>query len=388
MADKFDFVEAELARRRDSHQLRRLRAVTPVSGVEVRAEGRSLVNFCSNDYLGLASHPRVKAGAARFLEAYGAGATASRLSGGSHPGFERVEDRLAQLKGVEKSLVLNSGFQANVSLLPALADRHSLILADHSNHHSLIQGALASMARVQRYRHGDIEHLRRLLDRSRGREFSRVLIVTESVFSMEGDRSDVDELVQLATDFQALLIVDEAHATGVLGPRGMGLTCGKAVDLVIGTFGKACGGFGAYIACSGRLREYIVNCCPGFIYSTALPPAVLGAVDAALELVPQMEKERGELHQKAEFLRRSLRELGWSTGNSTTQIVPLIVGDEKGAMALSSWLEENGVLAIAIRPPTVERGKARIRLGLSALHTWEHIEHLVGLLRRWREGSG
>ena len=272
MADKYGFIEAELARRNAAHRLRQLRRVTPFSGVEVRAEGRSMLNFCSNDYLGLAFHPRVKAGAAEFLETYGAGATASRLICGSHPGFERVEKKLAHLKGVEKSLVLNSGFQANVSLLATLADRHSLILADHSNHNSLIQGARCGRGKVQRYRHGDLEHLQHLLEKSRGRSFSRILIVTESVFSMEGDRSDVDGLVQLATDFEALLIVDEAHATGVLGPRGMGLTCGKAVDLVIGTFGKACGVFGAYIACAGRLWEYIVNCCPGFIYSTALPP--------------------------------------------------------------------------------------------------------------------
>jgi 8-amino-7-oxononanoate synthase len=388
VADKYDFVEVELAQRKAALRLRRLRPVTPFSGVEVRAEGRSLLNFCSNDYLGLAFHPRVKAGAAEYLEAYGAGATASRLIGGSHPGFERVEKRLAHLKGVEKSLVLNSGFQANVALLPVLADRHSLILADRSNHHSLILGARCSRGRVQRYRHGDLAHLQRLLERSHGRSFSRILIVTESVFSMDGDRSDVDALVQLATDFQALLIVDEAHATGVLGPRGMGLTCGKEVDLVIGTFGKACGVFGAYVACTERLCEFIVNCCPGFIYSTALPPAVLGAVDAALELVPEMEEERESLHEKAGFLRRSLRELGWSTGNSSTQIVPLIVGKEREAMELSNWLEENGVLAIAIRPPTVEPGKARIRLALSALHTWEHVEYLVDLFRSWRERTG
>jgi 8-amino-7-oxononanoate synthase len=385
MATKYDFVEAELERRRSTHQLRRLRTVVPLSGAEVSVDGRPAINFSSNDYLGLAFHPRVQQRAAEFLLACGAGATASRSTCGSHPGFAQVEEKLAALKGFEKALVLNSGFQANVSLLPVLADRHTLLLADRLNHNSLIQGALLSRCKVQRYRHGDLEHLRQLLEKNRSGTRARALIVTESVFSMDGDRSDVDALVQLADEFQAFLVVDEAHATGVLGPRGMGLTCGKAVDLVIGTFGKACGSFGAYIACSESMWEYILNCCAGFVYSTALPPAVIGAVDAALELIPQMDQERAQLLAKADLLRCSLHAQGWSTGLSTTQIVPVLIGGEREALELSEWLEEQGVLAMAIRPPTVAPGQARIRLGLSALHTQEHIETLVQLFSQWRQ---
>ena len=386
--DKYAFIAAELERRRAAHQLRRLRTFESLEGAEVSMDGRTMLNFCSNDYLGLASHPRVRQRAAEYLQRYGAGATASRLASGSHPGFARVEEKLAGLKGKEKALVLNSGFQANISLLPILADRHTLILADRLNHNSLIQGAQLSRARVQRYRHSDLEHLRQLLEKGREEPDSRILIVTESVFSMDGDQSDVDALVQMAGEFQALLVVDEAHATGVLGPRGMGLTCGKAVDLIIGTFGKAAGAAGAYIACSEPLWEYILNCCAGFIYSTALPPAVLGAIDAALELIPQMEEERAELHRKADFLRQSLGRAGWSTGLSTTQIVPVMSGTEPETLELSRWLEEQGILAIAIRPPTVEPGHSRIRLGLSARHTWEHVEHLADLFGKWRERSG
>ena len=385
VADKYGFIEAELERRRAAHQLRQLRTVVPLSGVEVSINGRSLINFSSNDYLGLAFHPLVQQRAGELLRQWGAGATASRLAGGTHPGFARVEEKLAALKGTEKVLVLNSGFQANTSLLPVLVDRHALILADRLNHNSLIQGALLSRCRVQRYQHSDMEHLQQLLEKGRVARYSRMLIVTESVFSMDGDQSDVHALVCLAEEFQAFLVVDEAHATGVLGPRGMGLTCGQAVDLVVGTFGKACGSFGAYIACSERLREYILNCCPGFIYSTALPPAVIGAIEAALELIPQMDRARAELHAKADFLRRSLHQLGWSTGNSSTQIVPVIIGAEQETLELSRWLEEQGVLAVAIRPPAVEQGRARIRLALSALHTWEQIEILADLFRRWRE---
>ncbi len=381
MPDKYAFIEAELERRGRENLRRRLRQVESLSGAQARVDGRLLLNFSSNDYLGLAFHPRVRQRAAEFLHLYGAGATASRLVCGSHPGFALVEEKLARLKGRERALVFTSGFQANSTLLPSLADRRSLILLDRLAHHSLLQGALASHCRVQRFRHNDLDHLRELLEQGR-REHARLLIATESVFSMDGDQSDVPALARLAAEFQALLLVDEAHATGVLGPGGMGLCCGQEVDLVMGTFGKACGSFGAYVACSERMAEYLLNCCPGFVYTTALPPAVLGAVDAALDLIPRMEEERRELHHKAAFLRLSLRELGWDTAGSTTQIVPLVVKEVAEALALAEWLEEQGVLAAAIRPPTA--AQSRLRFSLSALHTGEHLEFLVGLLRRWR----
>ena len=262
-------------------QMRSLRTYEPCGGARVRADGRELVNFSSNDYLGLASHPLVQARAIEFVERYGTGSTASRLICGSQPGFAEVEQTLAKLKQTERALVLNSGYQANVSLLPTLVDRRALILLDRLCHNSLVQGAVLGRCRMRRYRHGDLDHLRALLAESAGTNYSRRVIVTESVFSMDGDVSDIDALVELAGEFDALLVIDEAHATGVLGERGMGLTCGKDVDVCIGTFGKALGSFGAYVACGEKLWEYLVNCCPGFIYTTALPPAVLGAVDAA-----------------------------------------------------------------------------------------------------------
>lgn len=385
MQAKFDFMRAELARRQKAGQLRSLRTWEPCGGVRVRAEGRALVNFSSNDYLGLASHPLVRARAIEFVEHYGAGATAARLVCGSQPGFAQVEQTLARLKQTERALVLNSGYQANVSLLPALVDRRTLILLDRLCHNSLVQGALLGRGRLRRYRHGDLDHLRTLLAESAA-TYSRRVIVTESVFSMDGDVSDIDALVELAGAFDALLVIDEAHATGVLGERGMGLTCGKAVDLSVGTFGKALGSFGAYVACGETLWEYLVNCCSGFIYTTALPPAVLGAVDAALELVPQMDAQRQTLLAHANYLRGALRAQGWDTGTATAQIVPLMVGAEGEALALNAYLEKNGVLAAAIRPPTVEPGRARLRLALSARHQPSDLDMLVELLQRWRDG--
>ena len=276
MQAKFDFIHAELARRQQAGQMRSLRTWEPCGGARVRAHGRELVNFSSNDYLGLASHPLLQARAIEFVERYGAGATAARLICGSQPGFAQVEQTLARLKQAERALVFNSGYQANVSLLPTLVDRRALILLDRLCHNSLVQGAILGRCRMRRYHHGDLDHLRALLAESAGADHSRRVIVTESVFSMDGDVSDIDALVELAGEFDALLVIDEAHATGVLGERGMGLTCGKDVDVCIGTFGKALGSFGAYVACGEKLWEYLVNCCPGFIYTTALPPRRLG----------------------------------------------------------------------------------------------------------------
>ena len=383
MGSKFDFIDAELARRRDAGQLRRLRTLKPVGDSGVRSDGRVLANFSSNDYLGLASHPLLVARAVEFTERYGTGARASRLISGSHPGFEKVESTLAGLKSTERALILNSGFQTNISLLPALADRDSVILLDRHCHNSLVNGAALSRARVRRYRHGDLDHLRELLVASADR--TKRVIATESVFSMDGDTSDIGALVALAGEFDALLVVDEAHATGVLGERGMGLTCGMGVDLCVGTFGKALGSFGAYVACGEKMAEYLVNFCAGFIYTTALPPAVLGAIDAALELVPTLDEERNALLAHAAYVRAALRIQGWDTGRAATQVVPVMVGAEDAALSLNRYLEDRGCLAVAIRPPTVAPGRSRIRLALNARHRREELELLVDLFGQWRD---
>jgi 8-amino-7-oxononanoate synthase len=377
--EKYRFIEEELNRRKRQSLLRQLQAVTPLDGVNLRIKGQKAVNFCSNDYLGLSKHPLLIKRAIEFTKRYGTGSTASRLICGNYDCFQAVEEKLAELKGTEAALILNSGFQANVSILPALADRETLILSDQLNHNSIVQGALLSRCRILRFRHNDVAHLEELLKENINKGFSRRLIVTESVFSVDGDQSHIESLVELARAFDALLMVDEAHATGVLGPMGMGLCCGKGVDLTIGTFGKACGSFGAYAACSRKLRDYLVNCCSGFIFSTALPPSVIGSIDAALDLIPEMDKERKELHAKADFVRSRLQNMGWKTGTSNTQIIPVIVGRETKAMALSQYLENKGVLATALRPPTVSEGQSRIRLAISVTHTMEQLEYLIQL---------
>ncbi|MBA3015038.1 MAG: 8-amino-7-oxononanoate synthase [Proteobacteria bacterium] len=348
-----------------------------------KVNGQTVINFSSNDYLGLARHPALVEGSARFIHAHGTGSTASRLVCGTAPTVAGIETHLASLKEKEAALIMNSGFQANVSLIPALANRKSLILADRLCHNSIIQGVLLSRARLLRFRHNDLSHLEELLGRH-AHTTDRILIITESVYSMDGDRCDLDTLITISQRYGALVMVDEAHATGVLGYQGMGLACGKDIDIIMGTFGKGLGSYGAYVVCSAEIREYLINYCTGFIYSTALPPPVLGAIDAALTLVPTMDSERDYLQNLAQYLRNGLHALKLFTGDSTTQIVPMIIGNDQKAVSMSQWLlSQCAILATAIRPPTVEQGSARIRLALSCHHTKDQIDTLLRAIKTY-----
>ena len=382
--DKFNFITSALEERKNNHLLRSLKNVIPLAGAEVEVNGRRMLNFCSNDYLGLAAHPLLKQRSIDYTERYGAGSTASRLVCGNLDCFETVEDKLSRLTGHESALVFNSGFQANVSLLPALTDSDTLILSDFLNHNSIIQGCKLSRCYVNTFRHNDLDHLEDLLKASAG-SHSRTFIVTESIFSMDGDVCNIDSMISLSEKYNSLLVVDEAHATGVVGKNGMGVSSNKNVDLVMGTFSKGVGSFGAYISSSRMIRDYLINFCNGLIYTTALPPSVIGAIDAALELIPGMEKEREELMAKSDNLRKGLREIGFDTGKSTTHIIPVIVGEEKETLRLSGWLEENNVLATTFRPPTVPRGQSRIRIALTAAHNEKHVDLLLDLFRRWHK---
>ncbi len=380
MDDKYSFLRQALNKRRNDGCLRSLRPVESRSGATLMVSGRELVNFSSNDYLGLAQRPEIKEGAVSYIRRFGAGCGASRLVCGNFSFFEALEERLAKMKGQESALLFNSGFQANISIIAALAGRHALIVADRLCHNSIIQGAILSRARLVRFKHNDAAHLRTILENTPPPQ-GLILIITESVFSMDGDRANLAELHEIAAEYGALLYVDEAHATGVFGLSGMGLACdGQKADLVMGTFGKGCGSFGAYLACPRQVREYLINYGQGFIYSTALPPAAAGAIAAALDLLPGLADERRYLQESARYLREGLRNLGFNTGSSSSQIIPLYTGAEGRALELSNYLEEQGILGIAIRPPTVEPGQDRIRLALSTLHTRAHLDRLLDVL--------
>lgn len=333
----------------------------------VRDADATLLDVSSNDYLGLRRHPALIEAACQWTRDHGAGSGASRLVTGTIGPFRRVEEKLAAFKHCEAALVFASGFQANATLLAMLGHElgaDTLVYADRLNHASLHHGIAASGLRQHRFRHNDLDHLEALLRRDEAVN-ARRLIVTESVFSMDGDRVDLDRLADIAARHGAILYLDEAHATGVLGPGGAGLAAlhpGRA-DVVMGTLGKALGGFGAYVAGSRAFIDLVVNRCGGFIYSTAPPPSVFGVLDAALDLVPGMDGERARLALQSERVRAVVRTAGLSHGPSTTQIVPVMVSDPLAAQAR---MREAGFDAVAIRPPTVPAGTGRLRIALRA----------------------
>jgi 8-amino-7-oxononanoate synthase len=384
MENKLLFLTDFIDQRKQVNQQRHLRTLIISDQAEVQYNGRTLINFCSNNYLGLANHPLLKQRAIDYINQYGTGATASRLVCGNFHFHEEVEAKIATLMQYESALLFNSGYQANLTLLPALADRYSLILADKHNHHSLLQGAKASGAKVVRYRHNDLNHLEFLLQNAAQGPYTRKWIVTESIFSMDGDSSDLDALAVLSKKYSALLYVDDAHATGIAGVNGMGHTSHRSgMDIAVGVFGKAGGASGAFAACSKLMHTYLIQCCAGIIYSTALPPSIVGAIDGALEIIPQLETERKKLHENITSLRNTLQQLGFNTGASTTHIIPLMMKTEMQALALATWLEQNGILAIAIRPPTVPAGCSCVRISLSAMHTQQHLDQLLTALQKW-----
>ncbi|MGE5721650.1 MAG: aminotransferase class I/II-fold pyridoxal phosphate-dependent enzyme [Sphingomonadales bacterium] len=364
----------------------RLRALAPAAiaphGRLLRG-GQSFLDFSSNDYLGLTQHPLIVERACEWAALHGAGAGASRLVSGTSALHLAVERRIARFKGTEAALLFASGWQANAAVLAALlkAAPGTLLFTDRLIHASLHHGCAAAGTRQIRFRHNDLDHLEALLDERRGKPGVR-MIVTESVFSMDGDRADLERLAAIARRHEAFLYLDEAHATGVLGPGGAGLSASLpgTVDLAMGTFSKAFGGFGGYVAGSRLLIDYLVNACGGFVFSTAPPPALLGAIDAALDLIPSMDAERARLAARGEQVRRALRDRGYDVGASTTHIVPVVLGEPEAALAASRRLEQAGILAAAIRPPTVPPGSSRLRLALRSTHSDEDVERLLDAL--------
>ncbi len=368
---------------KEAGTFRQLRAVRPKAGGVVLRDGRRLLDFSSSDYLGLSHHPEMIRRAIQWTEEWGTSARGSRLVTGTLELHDQVETKLAALKGTEAALVFNSGYQANSTILPALFDkallgRSPLVFTDRRIHASLHHGCRAAGVRQIRFRHNDMNHLSDQLKAHEGRPGPR-FIITESLFSMDGDVADLPSLTELADRYGAALYLDDAHATGVMGPKGMGLS-GEypgRIEVAMGAFSKAMGGFGAYIGCSKELKAYLVNRCGGLIYSTALPPAVLGTMDAALDLVPGMEAERRRLRTNADILRQALAAAGVSALSSSTQIVPALIGAETQTLAAAAYLEEKGILGIAIRPPTVSKGDSRIRLVLSAVHDSQAVTQLT-----------
>jgi glycine C-acetyltransferase len=380
---------AELAALDEAGLRRRLRVIEGAADAEVVVEGRRVLLLCSNNYLGLATHPALEAAARDAIERYGCGSGSSRLIAGTLDLHAAVERKLAGWKGTEAALLFPSGYQANVGAITALVGRGDHVFSDALNHASIVDGCRLSRASVHVYPHLDVRTLERLLAATaRG---GRRLIVTDSVFSMDGDRAPLRALVALAEAYHSWLMVDEAHASGVLGAHGAGLAeaegLGPRVAVHMGTLSKALGGAGAYVAGSQAMIDLLVNRARSFVYTTGLAPAVVAAAGAALDVIAAEPARRAALARNATRLRDGLRALCLDTGGDT-HIVPLMVGDNRRAVAFADALLARGVFALAIRPPTVPPGTARLRMTPMATHTEAQIERALVATAEAARASG
>ncbi len=368
-----------LKKRETEGTLRRLRAASWRRNGKISVDGREYLDLSSNDYLGLSNHPLLIKRAKAALDEFGASSSASRLLSGDLELHHRLEEAVARFKNKEAALVFNSGYQANVGVFTPLFTKYDAIFSDRLNHASIIDGMLLSNAKIFRFNHNDPVHLESLLESHRSK-FKRALIVTETIFSMDGDRPPLKGLVGLKDRFDCRLMADEAHATGIFGPTGAGVIEEEAltddVDILMGTFGKALGGFGAYIAASKNIIDYLINTCRSFIYSTALPPSVIASDLAGIELIGEEPYRRRKLLESSEYFRENLKNKGFAVRGSS-QIVPLIIGDNAKTMKAALALQKKGYWILPIRPPTVPPGEARLRFSLSADHESEDLERLA-----------
>jgi glycine C-acetyltransferase/8-amino-7-oxononanoate synthase len=372
-------VAERLEELRDRGLYRRLRLVSGPQGPRVLLGGRPVLLLCSNNYLGLADHPKVRGAAAEAAMRWGAGAGASRLISGNMEPHRRLETQLAEFKGYEAALLFGSGYLANTGVIAALAGQGEVVFSDELNHASIVDGCRLARAETFVYRHGDLEHLAWGLEQAGGRG---ALIASDGVFSMDGDLAPLVELLELARRHGCRLMVDEAHATGAIGPGGRGSVAAAGlsgeVDVVVGTLGKALGSYGAYACAGAETIDFLINTARPFIFSTAPPPPSVAAASAALELVSPHRVER--LQSNAARFRAALAAEGLGAGSSQTQIVPVEVGDAETAMDLCERVLERGVFAQGIRPPTVPEGSSRLRFTVMASHRIGELERAAKLV--------
>lgn len=372
-------IEEFLTRKVNTGLLRTLRPISSRGQGKIYLNKKEYVDFSSNDYLGLSGHPKLIEESKKAIDRFGTAACASRLMSGDLELHHRLEERVAQFKNKEAALVFNSGYQANIGIISSLYKRRDAIFSDRLNHASIVDGILLSGAGHFRFQHNDIGHLDSLLKKERDK-FRRALIVTESIFSMDGDRSRLKELTHLSEKYHCQLLVDEAHATGIFGKEGSGaveeLGLTERVDLIMGTFSKALGGFGAYLATSKKIVDYLINTCRSFIYSTALPPGVIASNLASIKLIKEESYRRKKLLESAQYFRDALKKMGLEV-RGTSQIVPLITGENIKAIRFAGALQEKGYWVLPIRPPTVPSGEARLRFSLTFYHDKEILQKLI-----------
>ena len=366
---------------------RELREVDGPQGTHLILNGREVLNFCSNDYLGLANDPRLKEAAIETMNKEGFGSGASRLVCGHMRAHQKLEEKLARFKRAERALVFSTGYMANVGIISSLFGRGDIIFSDRLNHASIVDGILLSQAEFKRYPHGDVEALENMLKDSGG--FKKRAIITDSVFSMDGDLAPLKAIVELARKYECLVMIDEAHALGVFGEQGQGLAhhlgLEDQIDIQMGTLSKAAGSFGAYVCGSEELISFLINKARSFIYTTAMPPSTAAASKRAVEIIQNEPALRKQLWNNTDYLRERLKVLGFNTMDSQSPIIPIVVKDSQTAVEFSKKLLEEGIFVSAIRPPTVPANTARLRLTVMASHSRGDLEYLLGKIKKIRE---
>ena len=359
-----------LKERKEKGLFRTLQPASHRKEGKIYIKNKEYIDFSSNDYLGLSDHPAIKEASRKTTEKYGTGSSASRLLSGNFQIHHELEEKIASFKGTQAGLVFNSGYQANIGLISAICQKGDAIFADRLSHASIIDGILLSGAKLFRFRHNDMNHLESLLKKERTK-FHEALIITESVFSMDGDRAPLEEIAELKKRYNCKLMIDEAHATGVFRERE------ADADLLMGTFSKALGSFGAYVCCSSQMKEYLINTARSFIYSTALPPGVIAANLASLEVAGKESFRSKALLENSDYLRAQLIKKGFNVKGSS-QIIPLILGDNDKTVKVARALQDRGYWVLPIRTPTVPRGEARLRFSLTYHHKKDMLEELLG----------
>lgn len=379
MTHNHDWLDTEITALEDAGLRRHLRTVMGAPTGTINLDGRDVVLLGSNNYLGLSTHPQVIAAAVEVTQTFGTGASGSRLISGNSELYTTLETNLAEAKNTEAALVFSSGYTANTGVIPILAGEGDLILSDALNHASIIDGCRLSRATKKVYRHCDVEHLKDLLSVST--RFRRRLIVTDGVFSMDGDIAPLPDIYDLATEYDAMLLVDDAHGFGVLGRDGSGTVAHFGLEnrdiIQMGTLSKAIGALGGYIAGSRALVELLINKARGFIFTTGLPPATLAAANAALSVMRSSPDLRQRLFLHARTLKTALIDLGYTLLASDTQILPVVLGNPQRATSIADALLAEGVFAPAIRPPAVPPDTSRLRLTVMATHTEAEIQQAI-----------
>lgn len=378
----YEFFKEQLDTKVQNHNLRTLKEYCPIDAVRVKQGDKEYLMMASNNYLGLTFDSRVIEGALKGARQYGTGSGGSRLVSGTFPSFTDLENELAKFKNTEKALVFNTGYMANVGTISAIADKNTIIFSDALNHASIIDGCRLSRGAVKAYSHCDVDELKYLLkqvDRN-----ARKLIVTDGVFSMDGDIAPLDKLYELSRDYNALLMVDDAHATGTIG-NGHGTAAyfnlEKEIDIQLGTLSKSLGSVGGYVAANSTIIDYLVNTSRSFIFSTALSPADIGAALAALHVLETDTSVLGRLQENVNYMSDQLTSMGIDSTNETP-IFPILIGSNEDTLAVSDYLYEAGIIGTAIRPPTVPIGESRIRLTVTAAHNKEQIDYVCHTLHK------